>query len=136
MNAMRPFLIDDAFKADCERLREFAENPKNWYLFGEVDWTPGDRPEYTIETSFGYKAVFTITHAPDFKPEPFRHLTISVAARDLPNPVVVWTVAHYLGFTGAEVVDDIVSERGPWGVGIDNDEGCIVVQQPYAMLMQ
>lgn len=123
--------LDDAFKAECKRLREHAENPKHWYVLGKTDFVPGDRPEYVIKTEFGYRLVFTITHAPDHKPEPFRHLSISVPGKNYPHPVAVWTIAHFLGFTGATVQDDAATEPGPWGIAIDEKEHCIVVQEPY-----
>lgn len=128
---IRPLVINDAFRAECRRLREFAEDPKNWYLFGEADWVPGDRPEYVLRTGAGYRVVFTITHAPQFRPEPFRHMTISIPGEGYPHSDVVLIMAHQLGFTGAEVDGDVVTRPGRWNVGVDEDEGCVVVQQPY-----
>jgi len=127
---LRPFLIDDKFKADCERLRVFAENPKNWYVLDETKMVPGDNPQYVLHFD-SYRAVFTITHAPKLKPEPFRHLTVSIPGENYPHPLVVLTLAHYLGFTGATLDNDVVSQPGPWGIGADDDEGCAIVQQDY-----
>jgi hypothetical protein len=128
----RPLVIDDALKAECRRLREFAEVPRNWYVVGKTTLVPGDKPEYVIETEFGFRVVFTITHAPFHKPDPFRHMSISVPGDKFPHPVVVWTIAHHLGFTGADVQDDVVLEPAEtWGVAMDRDERCMVVQQPY-----
>jgi len=128
----RPFLIDEKFKADCERLRVFAESPKNWYLFDETNHVPGDNPQYVLEFD-SYRAVFTITHAPKFKPKPFRHLTVSVPGPGdaYPHPLVVVTLAHYLGFTGATLDNAVVKEPGPWGIGLDEDDECAIVQQEY-----
>jgi len=128
---VRPLVIDDALKAECARLRIFAEDPKNWYVIGETKFVPGDRPEYVIRTAFGFRVVFTITHALEHRPEPIRHMTISVSGKNYPNPMVVFTLAHYLGFTGASVVNDVVPEPGPWAMAIDDGEHCIIVQQAY-----
>jgi len=92
---------------------------------------PGDRPEYVLRTETGYRVVFTITHAPGFRPEPFRHMTISIPGESYPHEDVVMTMAHQLGFTGAEADGDIVTRPGPWRIGIDEDERCVVVQQTY-----
>ena len=32
---LRPLVLDDAFKAECQRLRDFAADPKNWYVLGD-----------------------------------------------------------------------------------------------------
>lgn len=128
---IRPFIIDDNFKARCARLREFAEKPENWYRFPGSDFAPGQRPEYVIETPFGFRVVFSITHAPRQSPVPARHLTISVPGHNFPNVAVVFTVAHHLGFTGAEVVDDVAVAPGKWMFARDETEGCVVVQEPY-----
>ena len=127
----RPLVLDDALKAECGRLREFAEDPKHWYLFGETDFVPGERPGYILMTDFGFRIVFTITHAPEHSPKPFRHMTISVSGKNFPNPVAVYTLAHQLGFTGATVKGDVVTEPGPWALAVDDDDHCIIVQQPY-----
>ena len=128
----RPLKLTDELKAACTKLREFAEKPENWYVVGKTTIIPGDRDEYMIQTSFGYRVVFTITHAPEHKPEPFRHISVSVPSGAYPNPIVVWTFAHLLGFTGATMEEDVAIEPGPtWGIAIDKDENCIVVQQPF-----
>jgi hypothetical protein len=86
---------------------------------------------YSFQTEFGFRVVFTITHAPEHKPQPFRHLSISVPGKDYPNPMVVFTIAHHLGFTGATVEDDVATAPGKWGMATDDKEHCIVVQEPY-----
>jgi hypothetical protein len=127
----RPLALDYDFKAECARLREFAEKQENWYVLGKTTVVPGDEPEYSFQTEFGFRVVFTITHAPEHKPQPFRHLSISVSGKDYPNPVAVYTIAHHLGFTGATVKDDVATEPGKWGMAVDDEEHCIVVQEPY-----
>ena len=131
---VRPLVIDDAFKAECRRLREFAENPKNWYELGEnlePPFVPGDRPEYVLKTEFGFRVVFTITHVPSHRPQPFRHMTISVPGENQPNPTVVFTIAHHLGFTGAVTTDGVATEPGKWGIAANREDDCITVQEPY-----
>jgi len=131
---LRPLVLDDAFKAECQRLRDFAADPKNWYVLGDdmkPPFLPGDKPEYVLQTDFGYRVVLTITHVPTKKPKPFRHLSVSVPGDKAPHPIAVFTFAHHLGFTGATVTDDAVTEPGPWALAQDEDEGCIVVQQDY-----
>lgn len=131
----RPLFLDDAFKEACRQLREFAERRENWYVLDEnleAPFVPGDRDEYVLRTEFGYRVVFTITHAPSQREQPFRHMTISVPAEGKsPNPVAVFTVAHHLGFTGAKVEDDVATEPGRWALATDWDDECIVVQEPY-----
>ncbi len=129
--SVRPLALDSDFKAECARLREFAEKPENWYAIGRTTVVPGDQPGYSFMSEFGFRVVFTITDAPDHIPQLFRHLSISVPSKDYPNPVVVYTIAHHLGFTGAIVKDDIATEPGRWGMAIDDKEHCIVVQEPY-----
>jgi hypothetical protein len=128
---IRPLLLTDELRARCRRLQQFSEDPKNWYRFGEVEWVPGDRSEYVLDAGAGYKVVFTITYCPAVKPQPFRHMTISVPGPNYPHPEIVLLMANLLGFTGAELDRDIVVKPGPWGVAIDEDEGCVIVQQPY-----
>lgn len=130
---MRLLGITDDFKERCDALRRFAEDPANWYRYGQTSEVPGNNPNYVLETAFGYRAVFTITHAPDHQPKPFRHLSISVSGDEYPNPTAVFTIAHYLGFTGAVLQKDVAVEPGYWGIAVDENEHCIVVQQDYEM---
>lgn len=132
---MRSLVIDDDLRVRCADVRAFAERSENWYRYGQVDWIPGDRPEYVVRTLGGYRAVFTITYAPEQRPVPFRHLTVSVEGPSYPNPIVVWTIAKMLGFSGAEADDDVVATPGPWGVALDDAEHCVVVQQPVEGLL-
>ena len=128
---VRPFVVDDALKEACRCLREHAEKTENWYVIGKSAWVPGDRPEYVVQTEFGFQFVFTITHVPEYSKLPYRHMTISVPGGRYPHNLVVWTVAHLLGFTGATVEDDIATEPGPWGIEVNENEGCVVVGQPW-----
>lgn len=131
---MRPLALDKEFEAQCKKLQKFAEDKANWYVLGEdmePPFIPGDKPEYVIETEFSYRVVLTITHVPSKKPEPFRHLTISVPGGAYPHPFAVFTVAHLLGFTGTKMIDGAVTNPGPWAMTHDPDEGCIIVQQDF-----
>jgi len=129
---VRPFVIDDELRASCRRLREHAEKTENWYCVGSSDWVPGNRSEHVIETAGGFRIVFSISCLPETPSAGFRHLSVSIpeAEGKCPHPLVLWTVAHLLGFTGAEVVDEVASAPGPWQFGLHETEDCVVVTEP------
>lgn len=123
----RPLIIDDELRATCRRLRECAEDPARRYRPGQGR-LPGTMTEHCAVLFGGWKVFFTITEAPGHPP--FRHLTVSVPGTNLPNPMMVWTLATLLGFTGAQLNDGWVVGPGPWAMGVDEAERCLIVQQP------
>jgi len=88
-------------RADLERLRAFAMAPGNWYR-PHVSPVPGDNPAFRVQSGT-MRIVFTWTVDPN-RGQILRHLSVSTMGRGkLPNPVVAYTVAHLLGFTGAQL---------------------------------
>jgi hypothetical protein len=117
---MGPQLIETA-----RRVREYAEKPEHWYR-PEIHPPPGDNQAYVVVAGT-IRAVFSWTRAPD---RLLRHMTISTQ-QNYPQPVIVWTMAHHLGFTGV-VPDqnDLVWTPGPdWLFQRDQGEKCVIVQQ-------
>ena len=111
-------------------LAAFASEGPNWYVMDESHFIPGDDPRYVAEVGT-VRVVFTWTKVPDGRV--MRHMSISNHSA-YPSPVVVWTFAHMLGFTGA--IPDrtgLVTDPGEkWGIGVDDGAGvrCIVIQEP------
>lgn len=108
---------------------EYASQSENWYRPGPDAIIPGDKPEYVLQGT-SVRAVFTWTVSPD---DVRRHLSVSVKAEGrAPLPIMVWTLAHYFGFTGAKVDEHgLVQEPAPsWGFMVDEAEDCVVVQEP------
>lgn len=127
---MSVLVVDEELKTKCRELRTFAHREENWYHVPSSDWIPGDRPEYVLSLPTGQRIVYTVTHAPEHAPRPFRHLTISVGSGRLPHPIFVWTIADLLGFTEAIMEGDTPVGPGNWIVGVDDKEGCVIVQEP------
>jgi len=112
-------------KRRTQEITAFAERPENWYHVGKSPWIPGRRPEFVL-VSFTVRAVFSWT-ADDG--EVYRHLSVSNVGPKYPNPVVIWTLAHYFGFQGAKVDEQgIVHDPSPsWGVDLNENDRCITV---------
>lgn len=111
----------------AKKIAAFASRPENWYRLGETTEIPGDRPEFVL-MSGTIRAVFTWTRTPE--DEVFRHMSIGILGSNLPNPTIVWTVAHMFGFTGAKIEEGLVHEPAQnWMVGLDLQDRCIVVQE-------
>jgi hypothetical protein len=128
---VRALVINDELREACERLRSYAHDPKHWYRLGKSTVVPGDVQEHVLVLPEGFRLVFSITDAPEHSPRPFRHMSLSVDGQNYPHPMVVWTLADLLGFTGAETTKDgTIVGSGPWAVAIDETEHCVVVQQP------
>lgn len=115
-------------EARAKEVAAFAARPENWYKVGESTWIPGDREEYVLR-SLTVRAVFSWTQvAPG---DVRRHMTISTMGPRFPNPMVVWTLAHMFGFTGAKPnAEGLVHEPAKsWAFLPDEKEHCIVVQE-------
>ena len=124
---MSALILNDA-KGQAKTIATFAAKPENWYKVGESNWIPGDRKEFVL-VSLTIRAVFTWTQV---KPEDVhRHMTISTMGPSYPSPLVVWTVAHMFGFTGAKVDEQgLVHEPAKtWAFLPNKDEQCIAVTE-------
>jgi hypothetical protein len=110
-------------------LRAHAEKPENWYRPNNGAVAPGNNQRFVVWAGTT-RAVFTWTVAPFGV---LRHLSVSVRGEGrYPMPMVVYTLAHHFGFTGATVDEGGFAEQpGPWQEAIDKDvdERCHVVQE-------
>jgi len=127
---MRPLVIDDQARAKALRIREFAEQPENWYLIEGSDRelkTPGNDSR-RIAYLNTYRCVFSITKAPDGL---YRHLSISVPSSGLPNPYAAFMISELFGFEGW---DGKTLTPGPdWLIQANHAEHCIVLACPYSV---
>ena len=113
----------------ARRVREHAEKPESYYWPGTGARAPSDDPRFVFHSgpnTFVFSLTVTSTGI-------VRQLVVSTRkAGMLPQPVVVWTAAHLLGFTGA-------APNGPSGVVtapaeewlVHEEAGGLVVSQPY-----
>jgi len=118
-----PFGAD--IQARAKELSDFASRSENWYRWPEVDWIPGDRPEY-IMMAGTLRVVFSWTATRDGV---FRHMTISNIT-NYPQPFAVWTMAHMLGFTGATPNAEGLVEGHPesWQISMNDTNGARYIQ--------
>lgn len=129
---MTVFLLDDELREKVQRVRSHAEDPAHFYIPGETE-VPGYIKEHRF-THADYMVCFSITR---HQGKLFRFLTVSIKAwhdgdrSRYPLPEAVFTLAHLFGFSGAESDSQtgLVSKPGPWGLGPNKEEGCIIVQQ-------
>lgn len=114
---------------EARRVREHAENPENYYWPGPGVRAPSDDPRFVFHSGH-YTFVFSLTVTSNAI---HRHLSVSTSkAGMIPQPIVVWTAAHLLGFTGAtspSPAGAITAPADEWLV--HESEGRLVVQQPY-----
>lgn len=126
---MTVLIFGDQLEHDTQRVRRYAEQPANWYAPG-VGLLPGDTEAYTLHSGT-IKAVFTWTYSGPSKIS--RHLSVSTGGRGkYPSTVVVATLAHMLGFTGATADDHGVVYQLPddgWDMGINDAEETVVIVQ-------
>jgi len=124
------FLHMEKAQERAKEIAEYSEKSENWYKPGETT-VPGDLAEHVMLNG-SVRAVFCWTHVPDKDHEVRRHLSISVRGEGrYPLPPICWTLAHYFGFTGAEVgAGGLVKDPArSWAFLADEDEGCIVLQE-------
>lgn len=119
--------VDEA-ESRAKEIAAFAAKPENWYRIGETTEIPGNQAEFVLRSGT-IRAVFTWTKLPEG--EVYRHMTVSTMGPAYPNPVIVWTLAHMFGFTGAKVdkFGAVFEPSKTWGAVLDEDEHCIVVQE-------
>jgi hypothetical protein len=125
---MRPLVIDDAARTAVAEVVAHAMQPENYYEPGSSPQPPGDDPRHIVLLNT-YRAVFSITRAPDGKL--FRHLSISVPRKGkYPNEFAVLAIADLFGFTGYDGVSARIPEG--WMIGPNKDDECVVVAQPLS----
>lgn len=125
---MAIFIQSEEVEETCDRLRDFVRQPCNWYRVGQVNWVPGDREEYVLDLQ-GIRVVLSVTQVSEMI-RPFLHMTVSVSSGKYPHPLIVWNIAHLLGFTGATTNGEMVVAPGPWTMSLDEQQHCVVIQQP------
>jgi hypothetical protein len=126
------FVLDDGLRERCAALRRFAEQPEHWYRPG-ITPVPGTDRRHVVQSG-DVQACFSWTVAPFGL---LRHLSVSIRAwheghRTLyAKDEYVFTLAHLLGFTGAEPdARGIVMKPAPtWRTGMQPEEGTVVVQE-------
>ncbi len=131
-------LIDEEAKSKIKAVRDFAENPRNYYIVGKGGFStqrpPGDDPRHVCKLVDGFRCVFSMTVADETL---WRHFSISVTGDKYPNAIAAFTVAELFGFTGW---DGKSEKPGPdWAVKVSEEEHCIVIaereiKQPYGMV--
>lgn len=130
------FLITPELKEDLRRCREYAEASDHWYRPAPGAVPPGDIPAHVLESGT-VRAVFSWTISDGAV---YRQLSVSTAAPNkYPLPVVVFTLADRLGFTGGvKDADGFVHQPylrnlgtpfSNWVLHVNQTEGCIVVAQ-------
>lgn len=126
------FFLTDAVLARAKEVVAFAEKQANWYYPGIPGRTvPGDIPDHILESGTT-RAVFSWTKHPEHEDIILRHMSVSVKRKGrYPRPLVVWTIAHLFGFTGAEPNDvGVVIKPAPtWKMASDETEHTVVVQE-------
>lgn len=123
---MRTLQLSSENRAEAQRVLDYANDPNHYYE-PPTDWVPGDQPEYTCHLD-SFRCVFTITRA---NGKLLRHLSMSVPGPGkAPNPMAVFTVATWFGFTGATMQEDVATAPGDdWAIGLHELEDCIIVAQ-------
>ena len=110
----------------ARELAAYAARPENHYIIGQSPWIPGNLQEYT-RTLGTYRVVFT--HTRDREGGLWRHLSIScVGNRDkYPPPILVYTIATWLGFTGGEVDEHgaTIAPGEGWQMRPNPEERCV-----------
>ena len=126
------FRLTPAVVARAKEIVAFAEMQKNWYYPGVPGQAlPGDNPEHVLKSGTT-RAVFSWTRHPEHEDVILRHMSVSVQRKGrYPRPIVVWTIAHLFGFTGAEPNDvGVVIKPAPtWQMASDETKHTVVVQE-------
>jgi hypothetical protein len=124
---MRMLVMDDMAKAKVKHVLDHALDPAHYYRPHKDARVPGDDPRFVAHLDVGYRCVFTITEEPSGKI--FRHLSISVDGKDMPNPLAAYSIADMFGFTGWDGKSEL-PPRG-WMLNVDKADHCIVLGQDY-----
>lgn len=122
---MGVFILSPDIKESFSRLVEYAEQEQHWYIPGKGQTPPGNNPKHVMNVGT-IRLVFSWTVMDGL----FRHLSISTtSSRDYPDPRIVWTVAHYCGFTGAtpDAQGFVFEPSETWQMKPHEEERCVVV---------
>lgn len=119
---MRALVINDETRTKVAEVVEFAA--KNWYRPGRSETIPGDDPRHVVMLNT-FRCVFSYTVSPS--EEVWRHLSVSVPSKKLPNPFAFYTIAELFGFTGWN--GRSVVPPSSWTVGVNKEDHCIVAVQ-------
>lgn len=119
-----PLLLDDGFRDRIMTLVEFASKPENYYVPDKSKVAPGDKDGHWLEWG-AYRIVYSLTVMSG--DQHYRHLSVSLPT-GYPNFVTVWTIAHWIGFTGAQAREDVVTDPPhSWLAQVNESENCIVL---------
>lgn len=124
---MNVFPMDEGTKAQVASLALRAARPENWYRPFAGAPIPGDSPTGKLRVG-SYTVVFTWSVSSDGKVH--RHLSVR-SPKKYATPEVVFTIAHWLGYTGATLDSDgLVHKVGEgWHVVLNPAERTVVVGQ-------
>jgi len=116
-------------QVEARRIREHAEKPENYYWPRPGVRAPGDDPRYVFRSG-NYTFVFSLTVTSSAI---LRHLVVSTSKAGMtPQPVIVWTAADLLGFTGATSKAPTGAVTAPAEDWLVHESATgLVVQQPY-----
>lgn len=89
---LRPLVLGPAQREAAARILAYAE-AHPYYPGDSV--VPGDIPQHVLRWEAGYKAVFSFTVLRGVR---YRHLSVSVEGRHLPNPHAVQAISQLFGF--------------------------------------
>lgn len=127
---MSTLILNPSTLERIHAIAAYAAKAENWYLLGGLSKIPGSNPEHEL-VSGDVRAVFSWTQTPQGEAV-YRHLTVSVlGSQDMPHPVVVYTLAHHFGFSGAELSPQGVVETpgDDWYFGREPVDNCVAVCQ-------
>ena len=129
---MSYFILSPDVIESIESCRLYAEQPQHWYQVDFDERVPGEDPRHVL-LSGTTKMVFSWTTKSEGDTTIVcRHLSVGVTKEGrYPPPVVVWTLASYFGFTGAQRNErGFVTEPAPdWRAMPNPEQNCVVVIQ-------
>lgn len=115
----------------AKEIAAYAEQSEHWYRPGQTA-VPGDLPEHVLLNG-NIRAVFCWTVNPENPAEVYRHMSVSVQAHGrFPQPPMVWTLAHFFGFTSAKLDPKskvVMHPAASWGYAAKAEEGCVIVHE-------
>jgi len=117
-------LDEEAAKPKVKEVRDFAERAENHFIVGS-NFIPGDDPRYVCHLDT-FRCVFTISKTKDGGL--WRHLSISVPSKLLPNPYIAFTIAQLFGFTGWNGTSVKPLPHG-WAGDVNRKDNCLVLAQ-------
>jgi hypothetical protein len=125
--------ITEQVRAGLQALAEKAARRENWYRPHDPSYAiPGEVPGGKFMAG-SYSVVFTWT-VDAAASSVWRHLSIR-APTGYPPPIVVFSIARWLGFTGAQHDNELVIKPAEtWTIQPNDQERTIVVAEQIAGL--